>query len=112
MHFNVANYSTNPHPQVSANSNGCISAARCSVRLKDAPEDGAMLLHYHIHWSDSKFDWQVLNTPEDARTEADRLARPGETYTIESFTDDCPPCKAVQLERLQHKQSGKTPLTR
>jgi len=77
-----------------------------------APEDGAMLLHYHIHWSDSKFDWQVLNTPEGARTEADRLARRGETYTIESFTDDCLQCKAVQLERLQHKRSGKTPPTR
>jgi len=52
------------------------------------------MFHYHIRWSDSKLDWQVFNTPEEARRDANRLVRPGETYTIDKFEDGCPKCAA------------------
>jgi len=50
--------------------------------------------HYHIRWSDSKIDWQVFSASEEAQIEAEKLARPGETYRIERFGEDCPKCKA------------------
>ena len=50
------------------------------------------MAHYHIHWSDSKVDWQKFHTPEDAETEAVRLVKAGETYTIVKYEDDCPQC--------------------
>ena len=49
--------------------------------------------HYHIHWSNSKFDWQPFSTPEGARIEAERLAVPGETFTIDQFDDNCARCE-------------------
>jgi len=52
------------------------------------------MVHYHICWSDSKIDWQVFNTLEDAEIEAARLVRPGETYTIDKFGEECPQCGA------------------
>jgi len=53
------------------------------------------LVHYHICWSDSKLDWQAFDTPEDARIEAEKLVLSGESYTIDSFANDCPRCKAT-----------------
>jgi len=37
-------------------------------------------------------DWQKFHTPEDAETEAVRLVKAGETYTIVKYEDDCPQC--------------------
>ena len=53
------------------------------------------MVHYHIRWSDSKIDWQVFNTSEEAQVEAATLVRPGETYTIDEFGDECPKCHAA-----------------
>jgi hypothetical protein len=49
-------------------------------------------VHYHIHWSNSKFDWQPFDTLESARIEAERLALRGETFTIDQFDGDCAHC--------------------
>jgi hypothetical protein len=35
----------------------------------------------------------VFATPEEAQIEAERLARLGETYTIDRFEHDCPQCE-------------------
>jgi hypothetical protein len=52
------------------------------------------MVHYHIRWSDSHLDWQTFSAPEEAQHEAERLARPGETYTIDVFDDNCEKCGA------------------
>ena len=54
-------------------------------------------MHYHIRWSNprnSKLDWQVFDTPEEAQTEAEKLVRPSENYSVEKFESesDCPRC--------------------
>ena len=65
------------------------------------------MVHYHIHWSNSKFDWQAFPTPESAQIGAEHLAMPGETFTIDRFDDeDCAHCKAVAA-RLHIGQSAK-----
>ena len=53
-------------------------------------------LHYHIRWSDSKVDWQAFRTSEDAEIDAEKLAKPGETYIIVEFENDCPHCGAIR----------------
>ena len=53
------------------------------------------MMHYHIRWShpkNSRLDWQVFDTPEEARAEAEQLVRPGESYSVEKFENDCPRC--------------------
>lgn len=40
-------------------------------------------MHYHIRWSDSKLDWKPFRTREEAEQAARRLARRGETFTVE-----------------------------
>jgi len=57
------------------------------------------VVHYHIRWSDSKIDWQVFTTSEEAQVEAVRLVRPGETYTIDEFGDECPQCRAALIPK-------------
>ena len=44
-------------------------------------------MHFHIRWSDSKLDWERFSTPEEAEQAARRLARRGETFTVESADD-------------------------
>jgi hypothetical protein len=51
--------------------------------------------HYHIRWtrlSESKLDWAVFNTPEEAEAAGKQLVAPEETYAIEQFDGDCPRC--------------------
>jgi hypothetical protein len=48
--------------------------------------------HYHIRWSESKLDWDIFDTPEEAEAAAKQLVLPNETYTIEQFDGDCPRC--------------------
>ena len=50
------------------------------------------LNHFHIRWSNSKFDWQIFNTREEAEEAAKELVLPEETYSIEQFDGDCPQC--------------------
>jgi hypothetical protein len=52
----------------------------------------APLNHFHIRWSNSKFDWQTFNTREEAEASAKELVLPDETYSIEQFDGDCPQC--------------------
>jgi hypothetical protein len=49
-------------------------------------------MHYHIHWKDSKLDWEAFPTQKAAEMGALALARPDETYVIEQFDGDCPTC--------------------
>jgi hypothetical protein len=56
----------------------------------------ARVKHYHIRWSESKLDWEFFNTPEEAEAAATQLARPGETYAVEQFDDDCPRCRDMR----------------
>ena len=52
--------------------------------------------HYHIHWSSKKeLDWESFDTPQEAESAAKQLVRPGESYSIEQFGDDCPWCQSV-----------------
>jgi len=44
-------------------------------------------MHYHIRWSDSTLDWKPFRTHEEAEEAATRLARPGETFTVERVSD-------------------------
>lgn len=68
------------------------------------PEDvkEIFVMHYHIRWSNlrnSKLDWQVFDTPEEAQTEAEQLVRPGESYSVEKFEGDCPRCADLLTRR-------------
>jgi len=69
-------------------------------------ESRVAVVHYHIHWSNSKFDWQAFGTLESARIEAERLVVSGETFTIDQFDDDCPHCEATAV-RLRVGQNAK-----
>ncbi|MGH9735612.1 MAG: hypothetical protein ACRD8A_13605 [Candidatus Acidiferrales bacterium] len=44
-------------------------------------------MHYHIHWSGSKVDWERFSTRQEAEQTASQLARPGETFTVKSADD-------------------------
>ena len=69
-------------------------------------ESRVAVVHYHIHWSNSTFDWQAFRTLEGARIEAERLVVPGETFTIDQFDDNCAHCKATAA-RLRVGQNAK-----
>ncbi len=49
--------------------------------------------HFHIHWSDrDKLDWEAFDSFEEALSRALELIQPGENYTIEVFSKNCPVC--------------------
>jgi hypothetical protein len=55
--------------------------------------------HFHIRWihrQESKLDWDVFNTPEEAEAAAKQLVRSNETYAIEQFDGDCPSCTELR----------------
>ncbi len=53
-------------------------------------------MHYHIRWSDSKLDWERFSTRQEAEQAAGRLARPGETFTLEHVDDKtCMQCLKI-----------------
>lgn len=51
--------------------------------------------HYHIRWSDSKIDWQVFQTKDEAVAEAERLKLPEENYEIEERDGNCNRCLSL-----------------
>jgi len=53
-------------------------------------------------FTDSKLDWQAFNAPQEAQLEAERLVRPEETHTIDSFEDDCPKCVECIVARKKN----------
>jgi hypothetical protein len=57
------------------------------------------MVHYHIRWSSSKIDWQVFNTEQEAQIQAANLVRPGETYTIDKFGEECPQCRTGLISK-------------
>lgn len=46
--------------------------------------------HFHIHWAGKDLDWECFDTREEARMRAGELARPGESFTIEEVSMNCP----------------------
>jgi hypothetical protein len=46
--------------------------------------------HFHIHWVGKDMDWECFDTREEARRRAGELARPGEIFTIEEVSMNCP----------------------
>jgi hypothetical protein len=46
--------------------------------------------HFHIHWVEKDLDWECFDTREEARRRAAELAGPGETFTIEEVSMNCP----------------------
>jgi hypothetical protein len=59
------------------------------------------MVHYHIRWSGSKIDWEVFSTEEEAQIEAAKLVRPGESYTIDKFEQECPRCRTRLIPKTQ-----------
>jgi hypothetical protein len=57
-------------------------------------------IHYHIRWSDLKFDWEFFYNREEAEVRAAELVLSEETYTIEQFDDGCPICPQSGLADL------------
>jgi hypothetical protein len=54
--------------------------------------------HFHIRWSGKdSLDWQRFQTRQDAITLASELVRPGETYTVEEHSANCPFCQQYKL---------------
>jgi hypothetical protein len=52
--------------------------------------------HYHIRWTNSELDWEAFPTREEAKTEAERLKRMDESYTIEELNGDCQRCNNIK----------------
>jgi hypothetical protein len=64
-------------------------------------------MHYHIRWSDSKLDWQRFSTRQEAEQAVRRLARPGETFTLEHFDDKtCMQCRNFGKRVLANDKIG------
>lgn len=51
--------------------------------------------HFHIRWSGFELDWLTFPTEEEATTKAERLKRPGDSYTIEHRDANCERCKEL-----------------
>jgi hypothetical protein len=51
-------------------------------------------IHYHIRWAHIPLlDYEPLNTRVEAEAAAQRLAGPGETYSIEEHGEGCQRCR-------------------
>jgi hypothetical protein len=61
--------------------------------------EDASVIHFHIRWSNSKFDWEAFQNQTEADKAAKQLVRPGESFTIEQFDGECPQCQALQGKR-------------
>ena len=53
------------------------------------------MTHYHIHWADSKIDWQAFPTKDEAVFDAERLKRVDENYSIEEHDGNCETCQRL-----------------
>ena len=59
-------------------------------------------IHYHIRWSNSfgsRVDWQAYSSPAEANADAEKLVRPGETFTVERFAGNCSRCAMLTTLR-------------
>jgi len=53
--------------------------------------DNSDQLHFHIRWKAKEtIDWECFSTREEAMSRALELAHPGENFTIEEVTANCP----------------------
>jgi hypothetical protein len=57
---------------------------------------GLFMIHFHICWSESRLDWEAFQTKQEAITQAKELKRPGETYLIQQFDDNCSRCNQLR----------------
>lgn len=55
--------------------------------------------HFHIRCAGGALDWERFDTTSQAETNAQELARCGETYTLEEHGEDCPRCRALTGQR-------------
>jgi hypothetical protein len=61
-----------------------------------------MAEHFHIRWSGSKpLDWECFSTLYEAEASATNFARPGESYSIETFDETCIRCKLPTEDSLR-----------
>ena len=64
-------------------------------------------MHYHIRWSDSKLDWERFTTRQEAEQAARKLARSGETFTLEHVEDKtCMQCLKIYKHVLANDKIG------
>jgi hypothetical protein len=50
--------------------------------------------HFHIKWTEkNRFDWQRFDDPSSAAERASELVQPGETFSVEQFSDECTVCR-------------------
>ena len=66
----------------------------------------AHMTHYHIRWTNSELDWEAFPTRDEAETEAERLKRLDESYTIEELDGDCQRCKNISPLPQQRINQG------
>ena len=53
------------------------------------------MIHYHIRWANSKFDWEAFPSEEEAKALAELLKHPGENYVIEKLDGNCESCNSL-----------------
>jgi hypothetical protein len=61
--------------------------------------------HYHIRWtrwSESKLDWEVFNTRNEAEVAAKEMVMADETYAVEQFDGDCLCCNEARKAVARH----------
>ena len=81
-----------------------LSVGPCAAARHDFGLATRKGMHYHIRWSDSKLDWKPFSTREEAEQAARRLARRGETFTVE-YADD-KTCMERICERMVFAKRG------
>lgn len=67
------------------------------------------MIHYHIRWADSKLDWEMFQTEEQAQAMAEELRRPGENYVIEKRGEDCQRCNQIKARTPGCTSQGERP---
>ncbi len=55
-------------------------------------------LHFHIQWNTKgSIDWECFRSRDEAMSRAAELARPGEQFTIEEVSGNCPMRRAAAI---------------
>jgi hypothetical protein len=56
----------------------------------DPKWDSPQKTHFHIHWTEpDRLDWQSFDSRREALTRALELAKQGEMFTIQAFSEPC-----------------------
>jgi hypothetical protein len=71
-------------------------ALRSLAKLIDQTRLASCRTHFHIRWASGALDWERFDTTLEAEAGAQQLVRPGETYTLEEYADDCSRCGALR----------------